>query len=228
LGCGLGLNHAFLGQGQIDDAPEALALSFGFVPGSTAVADEDESDHVDTLSMDDDIVVGVEQSVKVQERKEHRDWESWIEQQIREAQEQGAFDDLPGSGRPLDLSLNPYAQDQDLAFKILKDAGYAPEWIELDKVIRRKLEAALATLERCWEWREMRLGELDRRSDATSGTERERVEDGWQRAIVSFEDEVEGINREIAELNLKVPACRFQRSSVNPTREMERLTGRPK
>jgi len=28
-------------------------------------------------------------------------WESWIEQQIREAQEAGAFDRLPGAGKPL-------------------------------------------------------------------------------------------------------------------------------
>jgi DnaJ family protein C protein 28 len=66
-----------------------------------------------------------------------RDWESWIDQQIREAQERGEFDDLPGKGRPLDLTPNPYAQDQELAFKILKDAGYAPEWIEMDKAIRQ-------------------------------------------------------------------------------------------
>jgi hypothetical protein len=29
-------------------------------------------------------------------------WETWIERQIREAQERGEFDDLAGSGRPLE------------------------------------------------------------------------------------------------------------------------------
>jgi len=28
-------------------------------------------------------------------------WESWVERQIREAQERGEFDDLPGHGKPL-------------------------------------------------------------------------------------------------------------------------------
>src|SRR5262249_46363493 len=28
-------------------------------------------------------------------------WESWVEKQIREAQQQGDFDDLPGSGKPI-------------------------------------------------------------------------------------------------------------------------------
>ncbi|MGW5241242.1 DnaJ family domain-containing protein [Monashia sp. NPDC004114] len=31
-------------------------------------------------------------------------WESAVERQIREAQERGDFDDLPGAGKPLDLS----------------------------------------------------------------------------------------------------------------------------
>jgi DnaJ family protein C protein 28 len=168
----------------------------------------------------------VEQSVKVKDRKDDRkDWESWIDQQIQEAQERGVFDQLPGRGRPLDLTPNPYAQDRYLAYKILRDAGYAPEWIELDKVIRGKLEVSMATLGRCWEWREMRLSELAHRSDVKAKIERQRVEAGWQNAVAAFEVEVEAINREIVELNLKVPSPRFQRSRVNPEREVERLTG---
>src|SRR4051812_16189036 len=31
-------------------------------------------------------------------------WESSVERQIREAQERGDFDNLPGAGKPLDLS----------------------------------------------------------------------------------------------------------------------------
>jgi DnaJ family protein C protein 28 len=161
----------------------------------------------------------------VEERNDRRDWESWIDQQIREAQERGAFDHLPGRGRPLDLAPNPYARDQELAFKILRDAGYAPEWIELDKAIRGRLEKALATLARRWEWRDSQLSELARRSDGKSQIERQQVEAGWQRAVVAFEVEVEGINRDIRELNLKVPGPRFQRSRVDPDREVERLTG---
>lgn len=36
------------------------------------------------------------------ERKPHGvTWETWIDKQIREAQERGEFDDLPGKGKPL-------------------------------------------------------------------------------------------------------------------------------
>ena len=159
------------------------------------------------------------------ERKDSRDWESWIDQQIREAQERGEFDDLPGKGSPLDLTPNPYAREQELAYKVLKEAGYAPEWIEMDKAIRGKLDRARAVMARRWEWREARLGELEGRSDGWSGAERGRVLASWQEAVAAFEAELETINREIAELNLKVPSPRFQRSKLRLPRELERLMG---
>jgi DnaJ homolog subfamily C member 28 len=159
----------------------------------------------------------------VGEPKKPRDWDNWIDEQIRDAQQRGAFDDLPGKGRPLDLTPNPYARDRELAFKILKDAGYAPEWIELDKVIRGKLERARANLDRSWEWRRERLGELAGQTDSWGLAERERVVDGWHRAVAAFEEEVEAINKEIGELNLKVPSHRFQRKKVDAARDVARL-----
>lgn len=159
----------------------------------------------------------------MEDRKSPRDWESWLDQQIREAQESGKFDNLPGKGKPLNLVPNPYAQDRELAFKVLKDAGYAPDWIELDKAIRGKLERARANLARHWEWREARLRELANRSDSWSEAERGRVLQSWQRAVGSLEVEVEAINEEIAELNLKVPSPRFQRFRVDTAHEIQRL-----
>jgi DnaJ family protein C protein 28 len=161
----------------------------------------------------------------VEERKSSRNWESWIDQQIREAQEQGKFDDLQGWGKPLNLAPNPYAKDQELAFKVLKDSGYAPDWIELDKALRLKLARARAVLARRWEGRGMRLRQLADRSDQWSEAERRRVQVTWERAVSAFELELAAINREIVELNLKVPSPRFQRSHVDAAREVERLTG---
>jgi DnaJ family protein C protein 28 len=160
----------------------------------------------------------------MKERKSSRDWESWIDQQIREAQERGQFDDLPGAGRPIDLTPNPYAQEEELGFKVLKDAGYAPEWIELDKAIRGKLDRARAVMARRWEWREARLADLTGRSDRWSEAERGRVLASWQQAVAAFEIELGAINKEIAELNLKVPSPRFQRAKLNLDRELDRLS----
>ena len=75
-------------------------------------------------------------------------WEDLAERRIRAAQEEGAFDDLPGRGQPLTLEDNPLAGDMQTGFRLLKNAGFSPEWIELDKEIRAELEALREVRER--------------------------------------------------------------------------------
>jgi DnaJ family protein C protein 28 len=160
----------------------------------------------------------------MEQKRGPRDWESWIDQQIREAQERGEFDNLPGKGKPLDLTPNPYAQDQELTFKILKDAGYAPEWIELDRAIRSRLDQARAALARSWEWYQSRLQDLDGQAGQWAAAEQKRASNTWQRKIAGFVREAEALNKEIAEMNLKVPSPRFQRSMLDAAREIRYLT----
>lgn len=58
------------------------------------------------------------------------------EQKIREAMEQGEFDDLPGRGEPLNLEDDSHLpQDLRLAYKILKNADCLPPELELRKQI---------------------------------------------------------------------------------------------
>ena len=52
--------------------------------------------------------------------------ESLIDRQIREAQEEGQFDNLPHQGAPLPNNDNPLAGDWALAYHMLKNAGVAP------------------------------------------------------------------------------------------------------
>ena len=50
------------------------------------------------------------------------------EQRIREACERGAFDSLPGAGKPLELEDDSHIpEDLRMAYKLLKNAGYVPE-----------------------------------------------------------------------------------------------------
>ena len=69
-----------------------------------------------------------------------RSWESLIDRQIREAMDEGKFDDLPHRGAPLPNDENPHAREWGLAFHMLKNSGYAPPWIEADKEVRELLE----------------------------------------------------------------------------------------
>jgi hypothetical protein len=75
-------------------------------------------------------------------------WESVTERIIREAQERGDFDDLPGQGRRFVVDDNPYAGDMALAYHVLRNAGVAPPWIETDKEARRQREAYERVLHR--------------------------------------------------------------------------------
>jgi hypothetical protein len=63
-------------------------------------------------------------------------FEKIAEKKIREAMENGEFDDLPGKGKPLQLEDDRHiAQDIRLAHKILKNANCLPPELELRKEI---------------------------------------------------------------------------------------------
>lgn len=58
------------------------------------------------------------------------------EKKIREAMDNGEFDDLPGKGKPLELEEDRHLpQDIRLAHKILKNADCLPPELELRKEI---------------------------------------------------------------------------------------------
>jgi hypothetical protein len=88
---------------------------------------------------------------------------AWIaEQRIREAMDQGLFDNLAYRGRPVRLEEDEgIPPELRMAFKILKDAGALPPEVELRKEIAslsELLDAAVEPEER----RQVRRELLDR------------------------------------------------------------------
>jgi hypothetical protein len=74
-------------------------------------------------------------------------FESIVEERIKSAQKKGAFKNLSGSGKPLDLEQDQHIpQDLRLAYKILKNADCLPPEIEAQKEIQRT-EDLLANME---------------------------------------------------------------------------------
>ena len=84
-------------------------------------------------------------------------WDSWIDRAIRAAHERGEFDNLSNAGKPLRIYSNPLAPEWDSASGLLKDAGVAPFWVELDKEILAELAALGEMRERA----RQRLAELE-------------------------------------------------------------------
>ncbi len=60
------------------------------------------------------------------------------ERRILQAIREGAFDDLPGAGKPLKLEDDSHLpEDLRIAYKILKNAGYVPREVALRKEIAK-------------------------------------------------------------------------------------------
>jgi DnaJ family protein C protein 28 len=131
-----------------------------------------------------------------------------VERKIQEAMENGAFDNLPGRGKPLPLNTNPYLEPgQELAFGLLQNNGFAPDWIERDQAIRQELEMARRQLGRAWQ---------QYRTDPA-------YEAAWQRAVDRFARQLEKLNRQIDDFNLIVPVLSCQRCRLRLARELRRI-----
>ncbi len=90
--------------------------------------------------------------------------ESLIDKLIRESIERGEFDDLTGKGQPIDLSENPF-EDPELrtVHRLLRNAGFAPAWLEERKDIDAEFERARATLVRANQEFRQTVAEINRR-----------------------------------------------------------------
>lgn len=130
--------------------------------------------------------------------------QSLVEQRIQEALEAGLFDDLPGQGKPLVFDDNPYLEPgQELAFGLLKNNGFAPEWIERDKEIRRELQKARERLRLAWQ--------------------NHPDEPAWQSAVSRFEESLNKLNRKIIDFNLTVPIVSCQRAPLRLADEIRQV-----
>lgn len=95
------------------------------------------------------------------------------EERILEAQRAGAFDDLPGKGKPLKLEdLSWVPEDLRIGYMVLKNAHVLPPEAELRKDIHTledllkhvEDEGARRALAKSIQWKMIRLDMLKRRS----------------------------------------------------------------
>ncbi len=65
-------------------------------------------------------------------------YEKIVERKIKEAQEKGEFDNLPGKGKPIEMEDDRHIPEElRLAYKVLKNAGCVPPEVALKKEIRQ-------------------------------------------------------------------------------------------
>jgi DnaJ homolog subfamily C member 28 len=136
--------------------------------------------------------------------------ESLTEKRLREAIENGEFDDLPGKGEPLDLQENPF-EDPDLRMvhRLLRNAGFAPAWIEERKDIDAEFEASRIKLQRAW-------GLFGKGGKSPSEPE-------WERSLSEFREKVAELNQRTRIYNLKAPAAVFHRRHIDADKIIETI-----
>jgi len=138
----------------------------------------------------------------------------YVEEQIREAQARGEFDNLPGFGKPLDLDSNQFAGDKALAYGMLKQNGFAPPEIELAKEIRSESEKAEAKLAKL----RHRGNSLRTRRIPPSASEKRAFNVAVEKAAADYDQLLRELNRKILTLNLMTPS-----SMHMPIFEVEKL-----
>jgi len=126
-------------------------------------------------------------------RKQIRSWDSWIDEAILEAQERGDFDNLPHHGKPIAIVETPFAPDMNAALTTLKNAGYAPTWMELDREITQKKEEMTSFLERSATWLREKATQIQGESATPAAEPARRPAGFWARIrrLLNFAAEVD-------------------------------------
>lgn len=138
--------------------------------------------------------------------------------------ERGDFDNLPGAGKPLDLNENPYTpSDWQLAFKVLKDAGVAPEWIEQGKEIRDELRALMTLLAQQSRWQQERRAKMNTLSLDRMISERKYLAEALEKTCRLYRMRAATLNKTIDSFNLKVPNANLQIPRVRIEEEIEKF-----
>src|SRR5689334_22281751 len=125
------------------------------------------------------------------------------ERKIREAMVEGAFENLRGKGRPLDLEENPY-EDPSLRMghRLLRNNGFAPAWIEEAKDLRHSIDMLRRDVARAAAG--LHCGEP-------------RVTDRIKRRIAE-------LNQRILSHNLKTPSAQFHMAALDPDEFLSRFS----
>jgi hypothetical protein len=152
------------------------------------------------------------------------DFQRIVEEQLRQAREEGKFDNLPGHGQPLNLDENPFEDPAwQMANDMLKKNGFRPVWLEEDVAIRVELDEARQALVRSRDWRSAQLQALGERGDAAAIEQRGLAANEWRLAQDRFRLKLRAINKAIFNYNLKAPSTLLQRLNLDVEAELNKL-----
>jgi hypothetical protein len=150
---------------------------------------------------------------------------SWFEiiseRKIRDAQEEGAFDNLPGKGKPLNLDVDLRVPPElRTVYRLMREANVLPDWIQLDKEVRQRRERWQARMETFAVSLAAAHAELGPKPPRTAC---ERLDGRRDAFLEQAAKELREVNRMIDRLNLIVPTPAQQRLRLDLRERMEAL-----
>jgi hypothetical protein len=146
------------------------------------------------------------------------DWSDVMDELIEEAMRDGAFDDLPGRGKPLRLSKNPFAPEEELAYQLLKDNNYTLPWIAERNEAYAMIESFRAELGPTW------LRYRGEYQVAQGESVRMSLSLGWRKQLARWQEQIDQLNRLITQANLKQPANQLEILKLDLKGELARAS----
>lgn len=150
--------------------------------------------------------------------REMEEWGDIVTKRIEEAMRRGDFDNLSGQGKPLPVTREPFVpEDQQMAFKLLKNNDMVPDWIAERAEVQRAIEHWRQEFQRI-------VSEAHTAWIAAQAEERRlQVEERWARWITRWETEIGDLNRRINTLNLKQPITHLEVYKLQLNWELKKL-----
>jgi DnaJ family protein C protein 28 len=143
---------------------------------------------------------------------------------IEKAMEAGAFDNLPGAGKPLQLEHDRLVPEEyRLAYRIMRDNDIQPEWIMLQKGIIAATEQARRALWQTAQRYYTVQEKLQGQQDYHSVSQRLAVMDERDEAKEAFRQAAHKINQQVRQFNLKVPFSHLTRDLLDADHEIGRV-----
>ncbi len=140
-----------------------------------------------------------------------------IESRILEAMSAGAFDNLPGQGKPLPVNREEeLAGENWLGFKLLRDAGELPPWLQLAREIEEDRQA---------------LAALDARHEAlvraaARAGDWQRLAPALRELARSYREAAVALRRKQDRFNIEAPAIGLERPGIWVEHHLQRLARR--
>ena len=167
-------------------------------------------------SIEEEIMIKAQQNRKL--AKYMSSTEQLVEDQLQKARERGDFDNLEGTGKPIDLSENPYEPaDMRMAFRILKNNDFTPFWIQLGKDID-------ADTDKLWkEVEDFKRYTINFVNEKHSALINDRYEKRKSLFYHEKRKQFEKLKKKIIDYNLHCPTFRLGRANIEVSDEMYKV-----